>query len=152
MNDAEGTDYLPMTKIDFYVLNSGDSGKRFMTACRIAEKAYLLGHRVHIHTDSNQLSGHMDDLLWTFRDRSFVPHAIEPQQSSEWPVTIGHGWVPDACEVLVNLSQEVPAFFSRFERVAEIVDQSHDVKDRGRARYGFYRDRGYPLDHHRLEI
>ncbi|MCZ6854116.1 MAG: DNA polymerase III subunit chi, partial [Gammaproteobacteria bacterium] len=50
-------------------------------------------------------------------------------------------------DVLINLSDHVPTFFGRFERVAEIV--VGETTNRGRERYQFYRDRGYPLfDHH----
>ena len=139
-----------MTKIDFYILRETRTNERLRTACRITEKAYLRGHLVHIHTDSRDGANKLDDLLWTFRDCSFIPHGIENQDPLRSPVTIGHGWVPDKCEVLINLAVEVPMFFSRFERVAEIVDQDQANRENGRQHYRFYRDRGYPLQHHEI--
>ena len=51
--------------------------------------------------------------------------------------------------LLINLATQVPSFFGRFDRVAEII--VGETKDRGREHYKFYRDRGYPLHHHDLK-
>jgi DNA polymerase-3 subunit chi len=52
--------------------------------------------------------------------------------------------------VLVNLHRDPPPFFSRFERLAEIVGTDEDSVAAGRARYRFYRERGYELRNHDL--
>ena len=140
-----------MTRIDFYILSDADPMARYRVACRIAEKAWGTGHRVHIHTDSPQESRKMDQLLWTFRDRSFVPHAVEPENAGEFPVTIGHSPAPDTRQVLINLAAEVPVFFEQFERVAEIVARNRESSDKDRERYRFYRDRDCKLNHHHLD-
>jgi DNA polymerase III subunit chi len=137
-----------MPKVDFYLLSDPDPKACNLLACRIAEKAYGLGHRVHIHTDSNETSAQLDVLLWTFRDRSFVPHEIEPETDTQCPVTIGHGWTPAQCEVLINLAAQAPEFFNRFERVAEIVGQESHARDTGRERYRVYREQGCELTYH----
>jgi DNA polymerase-3 subunit chi len=53
----------------------------------------------------------------------------------------------DVChyDLLINLDDEWPPFFSRFERLVEIVGTEEDNKVKARARYKFYKDRGYPL-------
>ena len=141
-----------MTRIDFYLLSKPQPGARQKLACRIAEKAFGLGHRVHIHTASKKEAMRLDDLLWTFRDGSFVPHETDPAQLSPRAVTIGHDWEPEGeYEVLINLDSEVPLFFSRFERVAEILDQDPQTRQKGRERYRFYRDRGYDLNTHEID-
>ncbi len=140
-----------MTRIDFYVLGTDAPLERLKTACRIAEKAFLLDHQIHIHTGDPELSERLDGLLWTFRDRSFVPHEVEPAEPEQWPVTIGHAMEPDPRAVLINLALDVPPFFSRFERVAEVIDAQAEIKAAGRNRYRFYRERGYPLHHHVLD-
>jgi DNA polymerase-3 subunit chi len=142
-----------MTQVDFYVLKSNANGNRYMLACRIAEKAWAQGHRVLIHTQSPEDAKHMDRLMWTFRDQSFVPHGlIETANAVLNPVLIGSaGGAGDEHEVLVNLADEVPNFFSRFERVAECVDSDESVRLGGRERFRFYRDRGYPLKTHEIK-
>lgn len=138
-----------MTKVDFYIL---DSGSQEHTACKLVEKAYKLGHSVYLHAASEEHARHLDQLLWTFRDGSFVPHeCYQPGKGSESPITIGHHDAPETeAEVLINLAPEVPLFFSRFLRVAEVIDHHDQAKQQGRARFKFYRERGYPMDTHRL--
>ena len=56
-----------------------------------------------------------------------------------------------ACaDVLINLEGETPGFFSRFERVLEVVGTDDGDLARGRARYRYYRERGYALQTHDL--
>jgi DNA polymerase-3 subunit chi len=48
------------------------------------------------------------------------------------------------------MSTEVPTFFSRFSRVAEIVAGDDDERKTARERFRFYRDRGYQMNTHNL--
>jgi len=52
--------------------------------------------------------------------------------------------------VLINLRAEQPPYFSRFERLIEIVSLDDEDRRLARERYRFYRERGYPLDSHDL--
>ncbi len=142
-----------MTRVDFYILQQDNPNDGQQLACRVAEKAYSQGNRVYVHTADAQQAEHIDQLLWTFRAGSFVPHARIDDNSpeAEVPVLIGHGTEPrDHDDVLINLSPEVPLFFSRFHRVAEIISNDEEAKKLGRERFRFYRERGYPLNTHEL--
>jgi DNA polymerase-3 subunit chi len=98
----------------------------------------------------------MDDLLWTYRDGSFLAHlTIEDAERSDpegrTPVLLGHGESPGNQDgLLINMSTEVPTFFSRFSRVAEIVAGDDDERKTARERFRFYRDRGYQMNTHNL--
>jgi DNA polymerase-3 subunit chi len=142
-----------MTRIDFYILDGASTQDRFLLSCRIVEKAWKENHRVMIHAGSEQEAHHLDQLLWTFRDQSFVPHALLPiADTSTTPVIIG--WNEDAGEesdILLNLSNEVPACFSRFERVIEPVDNDPERREACRQHYRYYRDRGYPLNDRKIQ-
>lgn len=143
-----------MTRVDFYVLKSGTEQQRAVFACRLAEKAWRLGHRSYLHTPSAGDARRLDELLWTYRDGSFLPHLTlddlpDADPEGTTPVLVGHGEEPGPDhELLINLSPDVPMFFSRFDRVAEIVDAQGT--DQARARFRFYRDRGYELNTHKL--
>ena len=64
---------------------------------------------------------------------------------------LGHAVEPDGpSDVLVNLANDIPAFFSRFNRVAELVAGDDTQREAARARYRFYKDRGYTLNTHKL--
>lgn len=146
-----------MTRVDFYILPDDSANGREMFACRLVEKAYKLGHTLYLHTESRQQAGRIDEILWTFKAGSFLPHAIDGDRPLDEPppILIGHSCETPAephshSEVLINLAPTVPSFFSRFERVAELVNQADDHRATGRARFKFYRDRGYPLESHKL--
>lgn len=137
-----------MTKVDFYNLTDGELLARDHFACRLAEQAFRAGTRVYLHTRDAAHSAELDTLLWTFRDSSFVPHNLLGSGSAVNTVEIGHGeQCGDHNGVLINLSDSIPAFFSRFEEVKEILVDDEDHKARGREHWRFYRDHGYPLKH-----
>jgi len=139
-------------RVDFYILAAGDAAARLRFACRLAEKAYRLKNRVHLHTGSSVAAAEMDDLLWTFRQGSFVPHEMaKPGRASQSPVTIGYGGdqPPDA-DLLVNLSAEVPGFAAGYRRVAEIVEGAGDGLELGRERFRRYKESGRELVTHNI--
>ena len=139
-----------MTRVDFYLLQDVDETARLRFACRLAAKALGAGHTTHLHVDDQQRAEQLDELLWAYPERRMIPHGIVSTPAATGaPVTIGHSEVPDHDTVLVNLAGEIPGFFSRFERVAEIV--LGNTREDGRIRYKYYRDRGYPLFHHELD-
>lgn len=140
-----------MTNIRFYVLKSDQLQARLLLACKLIEKAYQLKLNTYVHTENAAMSLQLDDLLWTYNDFSFIPHELAPTQKEGIPVLIGHDFEPmERCDYLINLSLFMPGFFSRFERFAEILDQSETILYAGRKRYQFYRERGYTLDYHQL--
>ena len=138
-----------MTRIDFYQLDSDEAPLSF--TCRLIEKIYRNGLRVYVHTSDSEQSQMLDDLLWTYRPDRFIPHCLT-DTSQDAPVRIGHDHEPaDDEEVLVNLSGNVPEFFSRFDRVAEVVPLDPASRQSARENYKFYKDRGYPLDYHEMK-
>ncbi|MGI9342725.1 MAG: DNA polymerase III subunit chi [Gammaproteobacteria bacterium] len=142
----------PELRVDFYVLQAADAGARMQFACRLTEKAYTLKNRVYAFVDSAARARELDELLWTYRAGSFVPHEIESgADAGPVPVVIGHdpATQPDG-DLLINLSATTPSFFDRFGRVAEIVDGSDDGKRAGRERFAFYRDNGFAPNTHKI--
>lgn len=141
-----------MTKIDFYVLTSEARGNRYTTACRLATKAYQQGRRIFMHVDSDQDAIHLDRLLWTLDEQGFVPHGLSGKVDATLnPILIGNGYNNnEEHDVLINLATEVPTFFSRFQRLAECVDNDNNARTASRTRFKFYRDRGYPLQTHEI--
>ncbi len=142
-----------MAKVDFYILPATGEIARQQFACRLAEKAYRLENRVHIHVSDRDNLQILDDLLWTFRDGSFVPHeviGISPGEPAS-PVTIGCDEEPHTqCDLLINLGDTIPSRASSFPRVAEVVTSDEESKVQSRKRFVDYRDQGHTLDTHKL--
>lgn len=141
-----------MTKIDFYQIDQED---HLLFTCRLIDKIYQQGHSVHIHTKDIAESESLDDLLWSFRPEHFIPHVIcqVNEQDEDTPVMISHEVEPTTHhDVLVNLAHQVPDFFSRFTRVAEVVPLDENSREAARVNFKFYKDRGYALDYHKLKL
>lgn len=144
-----------MTRVDFYVLSDADADNRTMLVCKLAEKAFRHDKAVFIHSDDTDLLAQLDERLWQFRPDSFVPHRLLgsdeiTNQIDSDPVQLSSGEPANDRRVLINLASHVPAFFSRFERALEVVNQAENIREPGRERYRFYQQRGYPLHHHKM--
>ncbi len=137
-----------MTRVSFYVLKGEQEQVRQLFACRLVEKAYKLGHEVFIHTRDASHSEQLNQALWAFRADSFVPHLINGQQHTDTtPVLISHDTPPPRLmNLLINLNEQQPMYFSQFERVAELINDHQQIKQAGRERYQFYKQRGYELE------
>ena len=145
------------TRVSFYVLSDAETGTRLGYACRLAEKAYKLQNRIHAHAADNSMARSLDELLWTFRQGSFVPHELlaPGNKAPMAPITIGSADAaapvePPAADLLINLATEVPAFYQQFPRIAEIIDGSPDGREAGRARLRFYRAQGLEPETHEV--
>lgn len=138
-----------MLRVDFYILAPGsDAPQRF--ACRLAEKAWLTGNQVLIRAESEFDAEGIDELLWTYRPDSFVPHGLcSRPQDAGLPVLVGNGAEPTGeVDVLINLGHSVPLYYDRCTRIAEVVGSSAEARAAGRERYRFYRDRNCSLQSH----
>ena len=140
-----------MTQISFYVLEDNAPQARLLFACKLTEKIYKQGLPLYVHAEAEAEARRLDELLWTFRQGSFVPHALHDGTATDAPVLIGCTPPPAShASVLINLADDVPEFMGRFERVAEIVEGAPAQRERMRERFRYYRDRGYPLETHRI--
>ncbi len=134
-----------MTKIDFY---SGSTDK-LRTACQLSHKAMQNGVRVVLSTLDMTTADALDKLLWHYPATAFIPHGrSDAEEAALWPVVLnsGNDSFPHH-DLLISLHDECVSFFSRFERVIEIVGQDAEDSRRARERFKFYRDRGYELNH-----
>lgn len=146
-----------MPRVDFYVLGEQAVGDRYLLACRVIAAALTKqekgASRIYVHTSNRQQCEHMDRLLWTFRDDSFIPHGLAGESNPALnPVLIG--WQGDGAgehQLLVNLAEQVPEFYSRFNRVAEFVDADPQVKEAGRGRWRYYQSQGIDPGNIRIE-
>lgn len=135
-----------MTRVDFYILQQGGRQAALNYACRLAEKAFLKGHRCYICVDEPDMTT-VDELLWQFRADSFVPHALAGRDDGHIAIGTEHH-TGEHCDVMINLTTAVPSTFSRFKRLAEIVSQDEPWLSASRGRYSHYRQAGYPLHNH----
>jgi DNA polymerase-3 subunit chi len=142
-------------RVDFYVLKSAAAKQRWTFACRLAEKAYLRDLRIVIVNETLADAQTLDDLLWTFNERSFVPHQLcadarPPDPATKIYLTVDAAAVP-AADLLVNLSARLPGEWQRYARIAEIIDADEERRRLGRERFKTYRDLKVTLETHQLD-
>jgi len=117
-----------MTKIDFYT----GSADKLRTACQLSHKAMQNGVHVALSAPDAAAIDALDKLLWHYPATAFIPHCrSDAEEAAQCPVVLNSG----------------VSFFSRFERVIEIVSGDAEDSRKGRERYKFYKDRGYELRH-----
>ncbi|MEE9570410.1 MAG: DNA polymerase III subunit chi [Gammaproteobacteria bacterium] len=152
-----------MTQVDFYILATESDDSWLRLACRITEKAIQRKLKVYVHSENAADATRLDELLWTFSQGSFIPHRLVGKDSDapfEEAVLIGRSdlaaEIPadipmtQSWDLMINLTAQVPEFFSRYDRVAEVIDANPVRRKSGRERFRFYRDRGYELNTHNL--
>ena len=139
-----------MTEVSFH-FNVAD---RLGYACRLLRKASRKGAKVAVVASTPTLSA-LDRVLWTFEPTEFVPHvrlapgAVPAARLRATPI-----WLLEAAadapdhDVLLNLAQDVPAGFERFDRIIEIVSTTDAERTTGRERWKHYAGRGYPITRH----
>jgi DNA polymerase-3 subunit chi len=142
-------------RVDFYVLKSAAAKTRWTFACRLTEKAYLRDLSIVIVNDTLADAQALDDLLWTFNERSFIPHKVCLDEHSMDPATKVHlAVLPTAlpaADLLVNLTARLPEHWERYPRIAEIIDADEDRRRLGRERFKAYRDLKVTLETHQLD-
>tara|TARA_B110000211_G_C13973147_1_gene505912 strand:+ start:155 stop:577 length:423 start_codon:yes stop_codon:yes gene_type:complete len=140
-----------MTRVDFYQLNPQQHNQD-RVVCQLCQKAYNSNQRTLLLTQSPEQTAHLDRQLWIFKDDSFIPHDahVDGEFGSFLSPILIHD-KPDPQgerQLLINLSTLVPLYFAQFERVIQLVTE--DNKQSAREHYTFYKERGYPLNHHTL--
>jgi len=142
-----------MPKISFYLLPTASPEQRLLFACKLLEKAFRSRQACYVLMDSEKQSEMLDQMLWTFRAGSFIPHQIydgtPPHPANA--VVIGTMPAPKGWrQVLVNLSSKPPETLDAHEKILEILDDDGSTKDLGRQRYRFYQKSELDITTHKL--
>ncbi len=137
-----------MTEVLFY----SNADNKLQMACTLTVKALARGMRVLLLTPDAATTERLSKLIWSVPSTGFVPHCRSGDPLAPvTPVIVDHVAEPLIHDqVLVNLCALTPPFFSRFQRLVEIVGSEASEREAGRARYRFYRDRGYAIRTHQL--
>jgi DNA polymerase III subunit chi len=148
-------------RVDFYILKSAAPKQRLAFACRLTEKAYLRDMSIVILNETLADAKMLDEMLWTFNERSFVPHKVSVDEASFDPKTPVHlileSTPAPAADLLINLAlrlpaqMHLPAQVQKYPRIAEIVDADDERRRLGRERFKAYRDLNMTPETHQIE-
>ena len=159
-----------MTEISFH-FNAPD---KLAYACRLLRKAVNGGSQVVVTAAPETLAS-LDTLLWTISPLDFIAHCFADADAalvSASPILLGmpavllqaqaatfdlkasvsdsNAPIRPALAVLVNLGDNVPQGFERFERLVELVGANEEDRLNARDRWKHYAHRGYAIIRHDL--
>lgn len=135
-----------MTRIDFH----SNVPDKIAYACRLVRKAYLARNQVVLMTQDASQCALLNQALWTFSAIDFLPHVLAADGlAAQTPIVLaaGDGDELPHVDILINLSQRVPADFSRFQRLFELISQDQEDAAAGRKRYLHYKQENYQPSH-----
>jgi len=137
-----------MTEVLFYT----HADDKLRTACQLSAKALARQMRVMILTADPALTDKVSRQLWSVPSIGFFPHCRAGDKlAAVTPIIVDHVAEPvPHDQVLINLRDETPPAFSRFQRLIEIVGLDEEDRAAARERFRFYRDRGYEIITHQL--
>lgn len=146
-----------MTQVNFYTLSSSEAQSRLLFVCRLTEKAYSLGHRIHIQTESKAQSKLLDDLLWQYAPSSFIPHGTlspvkgdHPNERVD-PISLGTDLAnAKHADVLINLGMQACQAEDQFSRINEVISADPESLEQGRNRYRAYAKKDYQIETFKL--
>lgn len=135
-----------MTKIFFY----HGMNERLPYALRLIAGAWAQKKAITIYAPERGMAQQLDQLLWTQQATGFIPHCLgDSPLAAETPILIARSEEElersTQDQRLLNLSDELPPGFARFESLVEVVSQEEAVRNSGRERVKFYRERGYEV-------
>lgn len=132
-----------MTRVEFY-FNVSD---KLAKTAELCEKAVAKGRQLTVFTQDQAMNDALQQQLWQYSATSFLPSKLSEEVTSQFsPIVLdakGENLVQD--DVLINLQTQYPPFFSRFRYLVELVSLDEADKAAARARFRFYRDRGYEV-------
>jgi DNA polymerase III subunit chi len=147
-----------MTRIEFY-FNVADKQQ---AVADLVQSAIVKRRQIMLFATGEKMASDVSVSLWQNKPESFLPHVqLNHLHAPVTPVVIGlqgNDLAPDLMQddMLINLTINEPSFFSRFTQLVELVSDDEQDKLAARARFKFYRDRGYEIksiDHtqHKIE-
>jgi DNA polymerase-3 subunit chi len=135
-----------VTEIFFY----HGARDRLQAAANWLFNAWEQRQPVLVYAPDDDIGNQLDRILWTQAPTGFVPHCKAPSPlARETPIVITNDFAAlpslPQDERLLNLADEVPPGFARFQTLIEIVSNEDSVRIPARERFKFYRERGYEI-------
>jgi DNA polymerase III subunit chi len=115
-----------MSEIGFYHLRTMPLERALPS---ILERALAAGHRVVVMAGSPERVEHLNDLLWTYSDASFLPHGSARDGNAErqpvWLTAADEN--PNGASMLVLVDGAVSARLNAFQRCCDIFDGNDEA-------------------------
>ena len=134
-----------MTDIGFYHLTRSSLVQALP---RLLEKVFASGARAVVMTGSEERSGALNAILWTYDQNAFLPHGTARDgNAQDQPIWITHeDENPNGASILVLTDGAVSARIGEFARCLEMFDgNDEEAVQAARARWKSYAAAGHGL-------
>ena len=149
--------------VTFYILSTAHETDRLLFICRLLEHCYANAPLTVVETTTQHTAEQLNQLLWTYRDDSFLPHAIYGELPILQATTIDQPMLTTpimpfiyliyteppmvdptrlshlAIDKLINLSLTMPMLYTACKEIIEIVYEEPHAKQLARQRFRQYR-------------
>jgi DNA polymerase-3 subunit chi len=120
-------------------------------ACEIAEHTYAQGERLQIIAIDEEQAARLDDLLWTYKPNSFVPHTLWKSMDNESAqpvvITTQKEQVPGIASLL-TMDYCPVEMVQQFSKVIHVVVVDNQERLEASRRYWtLLKDAGFSLTH-----
>lgn len=140
-----------MTQVAFHF----GAPDRMRYTCRLLRKIAASGARAVVCGEPETLAA-VESGLWAVAPTDFVPHAMEGAVGSQVrrsPIVLVSDPLPAAPDtVLVNLLAQMPAHYTSYARVIEVVSAEGADRDSARAKWRQYTAAGHSIVRHDLKL
>jgi DNA polymerase-3 subunit chi len=137
-----------MTEITFVEVTAS---RMEMQACEIAEHTYAQGERLQIIALDEEQAVRLDDLLWTYKPDTFVPHGLwkSMDNDSDQPVLITTRKEPvPGIASLLTMDYCPVEMVQQFSQVIHVVVVDNQERLEASRRYWtLLKDAGFSLRH-----
>ncbi len=140
-------------QVDYYLIPGAEQREQFLFACRLIDKAWQQDLGILVLCPDQETIEIFDELLWNWREDSFIPHAAAPAEAPVEAVLINSRLDIKPSRdntLLLNLSHQVPDGFGHFSRIGEIVFEDEACKASSRDKFRYYREQGFTPRTHDL--
>ena len=140
------------TNVLFHHFESIERKDFLVYVCKLIEKGYKQNiNPIFIKTNTQKQAEELDKILWTFRQESYVPHALVDKDNNTQPVQIG--WVDNEiedAEAIINLSDGMPDTSNHLKKIHEIIENIDEKKEKARERWKKYKSIGFNIKAHKV--
>lgn len=129
-----------MTEIRFYHLQRKSLDQALP---EILQKAFATGQRIVVRADTDAEAERLNDLLWTFRPDSFLPHGTKKDGHAEsQPIWItAKDENPNGADILILTNNQESSHATDYKLCCELFNgNNEDAVSKARARWKTYGD------------
>jgi DNA polymerase-3 subunit chi len=122
-----------------------------MRACEIAEESYAQGRRLQIIALDQEQAERLDDLLWTFKPDTFIPHGLwvgSPDEPAQPVVVTTRKEAVEGMDSLLMMGYGEVDLVGQFSHAFHLVlVDNEDRLDGSRRYWTLLKDAGFSLRH-----